>query len=463
MDSDIAVAPAHKHSVEEEVARRMDRLSLSPAHIKTIVIAGFGPFFESFDQNNITYVLPVVLTSLSLSTTQAGLIAGAATYGMALGCAIAGPLADRYGRKRIFQYFLVWFSLWSGVAALAWNFTSLFAIRFALGIGLGGELPVGVALISELLPKSGRRLLPFYQSFFAFGQITAAGVALLLAPSSPIGWRLVFVVGLLPAFYAAFLRRKLPESARWLAHKGRVEEARQVVEIFEASAEAGGAKLPELPGGSGLGATPMGQTKYTWIDLFRGKYLKRTTINTLYWVILWLGTGANQFLYVLLVRKGFSLKSTLTFGIFATLASAPGYWVSAYLLEKIGRKPTLCSYAVTAGIAYCVVVRTMDPTALMVALLAINFCTVGGVGAVYTYLSEQYPTEIRATATAWVNVFSRIALASGAVISGLMIHFLGPVNAFTVSGAAAVLAGLVLLTFGIETRGRTLEEIQAMK
>jgi MFS transporter, putative metabolite:H+ symporter len=95
-------------------------------------------------------------------------------------------------------------------------------------------------------------------------------------------------------------------------------------------------------------------------------------------------------------------------------------------------------------------------------LLAINFTTVGSIGAVYTYLSEQYPTEIRATAVAWVNVFSRIALASGSVITGFLISLVGPQNAFTLSGLALALAGVVLLVFGIETRGKTLEEIQAL-
>jgi putative MFS transporter len=148
---------------------------------------------------------------------------------MALGCLLAGPLADRYGRKRMFQFFLVWFTIWSGVCALAWSFASMAMLRFVLGIGLGGELPVGVTLISELLPRSGRRLLPVYQSFYGFGTIAAAAVSLLLVPAFPGGWRLVFLVGLLPVMYAVLLRRKLPESARWLAQKGRIQEAQLAV------------------------------------------------------------------------------------------------------------------------------------------------------------------------------------------------------------------------------------------
>ena len=120
------------------------------------------------------------------------------------------------------------------------------------------------------------------------------------------------------------------------------------------------------------------------------------------------------------------------------------------------------SYALLAAIAYWAVVRTVDVAALVVILLVINFCTIGAVGAAYTYLAEQYPTEIRATATAWVNVVGRLALASGAVIVGALPDLIGRKNAFTLSAVLFGLAGVVVMLFGIETRGKSLEEIQAL-
>jgi MFS transporter, putative metabolite:H+ symporter len=209
-----------------------------------------------------------------------------------------------------------------------------------LGVGLGGELPVGVALISELLPRSGRRLLPVYQSFFGLGQLAAAGVALVLVPASPLGWRLVFLVGLAPVVFGAVLRRKLPESARWLADKGRLDEARRALEeLGGTSARSGletvasGAEPSEL----GWSAGPT----YRARDLFRGTWARRTLVNVVYWLVSWLAAGAFALLYVYLAGQGFTLQSTLTFGLVSTLASLPGYWVTAYLIEKIGRKPTL--------------------------------------------------------------------------------------------------------------------------
>jgi putative MFS transporter len=239
---------------------------------------------------------------------------------------------------------------------------------------------------------------------------------------------------------------------------GRLDDAYAQVRYFERGAHVDSSESAEAP--SAVLDHP--ERRYTALDLFRGKYARRTIINTLYWVMLWLGTGATGLLYLVLVQEGFSLETTLTFGVVATLASAPGYWISAYLLEKIGRRPTLFLYAAIAAAAYILVVHTSDPAMIVTALLAINFTAIGGVGAVYTYLSEQYPTEIRATATAWINVFSRVAMASGSVLTGLLISLVGAQNAFTIGGIAFAAAGLVLLAFGIETRGKSLEEIQAL-
>jgi putative MFS transporter len=200
------------------------------------------------------------------------------------------------------------------------------------------------------------------------------------------------------------------------------------------------------------------------MDLFRGALAKRegTLVSTVYWLAAFLAGGASGLMYVLLVNLGFPLQTTITFGIIGALTGAPGFWVGAYLLERIGRKPTLLFYAFAYAAAYIVVVRTLDPVTIVLSLMVANFCS-GGVGSMYTYLAEQYPTEIRATATAWVNMVGRSGLASGALIVGVMIDLLGPLNAFTIAAGVFVLARLIVMIFGIETRGKTLEEFHALE
>jgi putative MFS transporter len=197
--------------------------------------------------------------------------------------------------------------------------------------------------------------------------------------------------------------------------------------------------------------------------LIRGRFAKRTLVNTSYWLIGSFAAGANGLLYVVLVREGFSLQTTLTFGIIATLATLSGYWVSAYLLERVGRKPTLFAYPFVAAIGSFTVVRTLDPAAIVAILLVLNFCLIGSVGAIYTYIAEQYPTDIRATATAWVNTVTRLAVASGAVVAGVVIDLLGPESAFTVSAALLCVSASIVVIFGLETRGMSLDEIQGLK
>jgi putative MFS transporter len=282
-------------------------------------------------------------------------------------------------------------------------------------------------------------------------------------PSSPLGWRLVFVVGLAPVLFGAVLRRKLPESARWLAYKGRVEEARRTLDALRGAPTAGGPETVEPRAEPTLEPGWSPETSYRARDLFRGTWARRTLVNVVYWLVSWLAAGAFALLYVYLAGQGFTLQSTLTFGLISTLASVPGYWVSAYLIERIGRKPTLFAYALLAAVGYWAVVRTVEPAGLIVSLLVINFCTIGAIGAAYTYLAEQYPTPIRATATAWVNVVGRLALASGAVVVGALIDLIGPQNAFSLSAALFVVAGVVVLFFGLETRGKSLEQIQALR
>jgi MFS transporter, putative metabolite:H+ symporter len=267
-------------------------------------------------------------------------------------------------------------------------------------------------------------------------------VSLLLVPSSPLGWRFVFVVGLAPVLHAAILRRKLPESARWLAHKGRIDEARRAVEALKEARASGGLERGEARAEPTPELTRSLDRTHSPLDLFRGTWARRTLVNVVYWLVSWLAAGAFALLYVYLAGQGFSLQSTLTFGLVSTLASVPGYWASAYLIERIGRKPTLSAYALLAAVGYWAVVRAVDPAGLAASLLVINFCTIGAIGAAYTYLAEQYPTAIRATATAWVNVVGRLALASGAVVVGALTDLIGPQNAFSVSAVLFVLAGV---------------------
>ena len=119
---------------------------------------------------------------------------------MFVGAAVAGVVADRWGRKAIFQFTLLGFAIATFLCSVAWNVTSMIVFRFLVGIGLGGELPVVCSLLCEFIPKTRRGLyLVLLESFWAFGWLAAAIIAFLIIPTH--GWRIAFRIGSIPAFY----------------------------------------------------------------------------------------------------------------------------------------------------------------------------------------------------------------------------------------------------------------------
>ena len=164
------------------------------------------------------------------------------------GALLSGLIADRIGRKYLFQATLLLFSIATGLCSLATGIVSLIILRFLVGFGLGGELPVASTLVSEFSPAAHRgRLLVILESFWAFGWAVAAVISYRIIPAFENGWKIAFLIGFLPAFYVFFLRRRIPESPRYLLSSGKPEEARAVVRWLENQSG-------RAPGGTILGA-----------------------------------------------------------------------------------------------------------------------------------------------------------------------------------------------------------------
>ncbi len=221
------------------VADRLDRLPVTGFHHRLLVLSGLGWLFDSMDGGLMSFVLARLKVEWHLGPDQIAIASSAGLAGMFLGGAVAGSLADRFGRKAVFQSTLLIFSIATGLCALAQGLASLVSLRFLVGIGLGGELPVAAALVSEFAPAKHRgRLIVLLESFWAFGWAAAAIIAELLARrAETVGqsfpWRAAFLIGALPALYVFVLRRALPESPRYLSSRGRLDEAEAVLRSIE--------------------------------------------------------------------------------------------------------------------------------------------------------------------------------------------------------------------------------------
>src|SRR6202165_4890953 len=172
-------------------------------------------------------VVAAAVREWGLSKPVVGAIITANLIGMFVGAALSGIVADRFGRKAVFTWTLLAYSLLSGVSALAWSAAALAVIRFFAGVGLGGELPVASTLVSEFAPKEQRgRTVVLLQSFWAYGTVLAALIGAVVVPTA--GWRVALLIGMLPALYVFVIRRSIPESPRYLLAQGRIAEAHEV-------------------------------------------------------------------------------------------------------------------------------------------------------------------------------------------------------------------------------------------
>ena len=429
-------------------------------------IHGMGPFFDGWDGQNVNYIVPALVAVFSLTAVEAGTAVSAAALGMMFGCFIAGPLADKLGRKTVFQLTLLIFSIFTAACAFVWNFASLLVLRIIVGIGLGGELPVVATLLGEFLPAKYRgRLIPVYQSFYAYGTVLAAATVLLVLPA--YGWQWAFIVCAIPALFVWVIRLLLPESPRWLVSKGKFDKAEKVMLTLERETENNlKIKLPTIDVDNSTDqvlSPEASQRKVGLKDLFAGAYKRRTITTFAYWFVLWVGghggIWGGVFLIMFLTTK-FPLATAIWFGLIMTLATAPGYYISAYLLEKIGRKLTICLYTLLTGVALFFFPRVTTVPELLGLGLVIQAVTTGGAGSIFTWVSEQFPTHLRATGTGWASGIGRLGMFIAGPIAGFLISTLGWVNAYATAAAICVLAAVIVM-LGIETKGKSLEQLEA--
>ncbi|MBX5490808.1 MAG: MFS transporter [Chloroflexi bacterium] len=228
--------------------QRLDAVPLSRFHWKLLLVSGLGWMFDAMDILVVGAVVAAVSREWGLDATQSQWINTANVAGLFFGALASGWLADRFGRKTVFQLTLLVYSIFTGLSAAATGVAALMLLRFLAGLGLGGELPVASTLVSEFAPAPHRgRLVVLLESFWAYGSVLAALIGFLVVPN--LGWRVALLMGALPALYVFVVRRSLPESPRYLLAHGRAAEAEAVVRQVEhaAGVTAPSATPPSAP------------------------------------------------------------------------------------------------------------------------------------------------------------------------------------------------------------------------
>ena len=234
------------------------------------------------------------------------------------------------------QWTILLFAAMSLACAFAQNFDQLFWLRFVQGIGLGGEVPVAAAYVTEITraDRRGTAYL-FYQMIFPVGFLLAAIAGAFIVPR--YGWQWMFIIGVAPAAVAAVLRRTCQELPRWLASRGRVDEAEKTLSEIESIVSRNGARPLAAP----VPVALEGEAKRTrWQELFEGRYRKRTLIAWALWSSAYLVSYGLQTWLPTLYRTVYNvpLQQALNYTLIANICSLVGTLLCAALIDRLGRR-----------------------------------------------------------------------------------------------------------------------------
>jgi putative MFS transporter len=445
--ADIAITPGRN---VEDVLREG---GLSPFHRKAVLVTGAAWTFVAMEILLVGFVAPIFTATWHLDGRMQGLVNSAALAGSLCGSLILGRLADRIGRRAIFQYAILWYAAFTALTALAWGPWSVMALRFLAGLGLGGMLVVDPSMLTEYLPPQRRgRLLVFLDFWWPVGLLLAVGLSwIFLGPNfdrfGAWSWRYLFLAASFPALLAFVVRRSLPESPYFLVRHGRSREAAEVLsEITGRPVEPG-----EL-------TAPPEEPRSSMRELLAKRLRSRTTTTGLVWVALNISYyGLFLWLpFVLQAEKDFTINVYALLALSA-LSQFPGYAAAIWLVDRIGRKPTLAAFLFLGGVSAYAFAVADTKSVFITALFFTGFFNLGAWGAVYPYTSETFPTRLRSSAFGLMEGVGKAAAIAGPYIFGHLKDATGSTT-WSLTFIAIVMAagGLVAAVFGRETRGRAL-------
>ena len=437
-------APTVQFDVEDVLRRG----GLTSFHRRAVLLTGFAWTFVAMEILLVGFTVPLFTTIWDLSGSYAGWITASALAGSLVGSLTLGRLADRIGRRQIFQASILWYAAFTALTALSWGPGSLSAFRFLAGIGLGGMLVVDPSMLAEYLPPQRRgRLLVLLDFFWPVGLLLATGLSwfFLEQVGGDWGWRYLFLAAAFPAFLAFIARLTLPESPYWLTRRGRKREAAEVLtEITGKPVSA--AELEAAP------------EEHSSVREFFSRRLRGTSAKI---VAVWVALNISYYglflwlPFVLQSEEQFSINVYLLLALSA-LSQFPGYGAAIWLVERIGRKPTLASFLLLGGLS-AFAFAVADSTAMyVVALFFVGFFNLGAWGAVYPYTSELFPTRLRSSAFGMVEGVGKGAAIAGPYIFGNLLDATGDTVWSLTFVAAVMVLGALAAVVGRETRGAKL-------
>ncbi len=442
--------------IETDIPKRLDGLPWSSFHTKFLLALGITWVLDAFEVVIVGNVLRNMMQELNLSGVQASLVVSGFLLGAILGSFIFGFLADRFGRKKIFIITLLLYSLGTFLTGFAWDFWSVFILRIVAGAGIGGEFAAIHSAIDEFIPARHRgKVDGFIVASWNLGSILASFTAILLFKYLPqeYVWRVAFFLGGFIALLVAVVRRHVPESPRWLLSKGKVEEAKSIVEKLEKEAgvrvQRKTVKVP-VPEGGLLEGVKFILKKYPWRFLFSAS-LSFTILTTYYTTVSLIPVSLSSL-------KGIPAENIPEIFLIGSFMGLIGGIVVAILGDVLGRKitGTLIAFLSLITAPLMLIFDNLYISFGIYSLFAFSFASVAYVSA-----TEIYPSFIRATAIGMISIVGRI---SGTLIPPLIVGLSEINHIYGIAGLsllwfAGFLSFVLWSVFGIEAKRKSIEEI----
>lgn len=418
------------------------------------IIGGLGFMFDAWDVTLNGALIPLVAQEWGLDRPTAALLGTSNLVGMAVGAFLWGGIADRYGRKNAFSLTLLMFSLFTVLGALSPSFGFFVAFRFLAGVGLGGCIPVDYALVGEFTPAKLRgRVLTAMDGWWPVGAALSFFVSGWVMATAD-NWRLILAVMILPAFMVYLVRRSMPESPLFLAAKGRDAEARavidQLVERTGATKRDYVIEPVELEKAPRWWEQVASLWRYSWKITATSWLLFMTILLVYYLALTWLPS--------ILTEAGMAQSASFFATAVMALMGLAGVVLAAWLVERVGRKWLLAISAPLSGLVLVIVAQNLDvPAAAIGWVLVFGVIVQVAIPVLYAYVSELYPTELRASGFGWASTMSRFAAGFGPLIFAALWPVVGLGWLFAGATALVLLAILFMARFAPETRGLRLD------
>ena len=432
------------------------------------LVGGLGFMFDAWDVALNGFLIPLLSDHWSLTVGQAAWIATVNLIGMAVGAFVWGGIADRIGRKKAFTLTLLCFSIFTALGALSPNIWIFCLLRFFAGFGLGGCIPVDYALVGEFSPAKHRgRVLTALDGWWPIGATLCAFVSAWLITFAD--WRAVMLIMILPALLVFGVRLFVPESPMYLASVGRHEEADAIVRRL---VKATGADVTEWRRAE---VAPPAATPGTWrgklaaisgqiADLWRWSTPLTLVAWSLFVSVLLLYYAALTWLPKILQTQGLADEAAFIVTGQMTAVGIVGVVVSALLVEKIGRKWQLGLSSILAAVALVGFSWVLEASGAELSgtaqtlILVFGFLIQIAIPTLYTYVSELYPTGLRASGFGWASAASRVATGIAPLVFGSFLWpILGLTWTFALTGGLVVIAIILMAVLAHDTTGRELD------